>query len=184
MQETQDRLFFDEANGGYFNNSARDPSVLLRLKEDHDGAEPAASSVAALNLARLAVLTGREEERRERARRTLGSFASAMERIPQAVPAMLCALDFVSREPRQLVVAGKRGAADTRALLRAVNHPFRPVQVLLFADGGEGQSWLVKRLPFLEGVGPVEGKAVAYVCENRACQLPTTDPAALESFGP
>lgn len=183
LQATQDRLFFDEANGGYFNNSARDPSVLLRLKEDHDGAEPAASSVAALNLAQLAVLTGREDERLERARRTLGAFAPAIERVPQAVPAMLCALDFVRGEPRQLVIAGQRDAADTRALLRAANRRFRPTQVLLFADGGADQRWLVEHLPFLEGVGPVEGKAAAYVCENRACQLPTTDPVALESFG-
>ena len=102
-----------------------------------------------------------------------------MERVPQAVPAMLCALDFVSREPRQLVVAGRRDAADTRALLRAANRGFRPAQVLLFADGGEDQRWLVERLPFLEGVGPVAGKAAAYVCENRTCQLPTTDPAEL-----
>ena len=30
--------------------------MLLRLKEDYDGAEPAASSIAALNLMRLAGL--------------------------------------------------------------------------------------------------------------------------------
>jgi hypothetical protein len=42
--------------GGYFQTSGSDASVLLRLKEDYDGAEPAASSVAAMNLIRLAAL--------------------------------------------------------------------------------------------------------------------------------
>lgn len=42
--------------GGYFQTSGGDASVLLRLKEDYDGAEPAASSVAATNLIRLAAL--------------------------------------------------------------------------------------------------------------------------------
>src|SRR5206468_3897043 len=52
LQETQDRMFFDEKNGGYFSTSGKDKSVFLRMKDDNDGAEPAASSVAALNLFR------------------------------------------------------------------------------------------------------------------------------------
>src|SRR5207237_746685 len=53
LQKTQDRLFFDEKNGGYFSTSGKDKSVVLRMKDDKDSAEPAASSVAALNLLRL-----------------------------------------------------------------------------------------------------------------------------------
>src|SRR5207244_5872322 len=53
LQETQDRLFFDEKCGGYFSTSGKDKSVVLRMKDDNDSAEPAASSVAALNLLRL-----------------------------------------------------------------------------------------------------------------------------------
>ena len=59
LQETQDRLFFDEKNGGYFSTSGKDESVFLRMKDDNDGAEPAASSVAALNLLRLSQLARR-----------------------------------------------------------------------------------------------------------------------------
>ena len=57
LQETQDRLFFDEKNGGYFSTSGKDQSVFLRMKDDNDGAEPAASSVAALNLLRLRTIS-------------------------------------------------------------------------------------------------------------------------------
>src|SRR5215472_3859068 len=45
LQEVQDRLFCDEKNGGYFSNTGRDESVFVRMKDDNDGAEPAASSV-------------------------------------------------------------------------------------------------------------------------------------------
>src|SRR5256714_680359 len=48
LQETQDRLFFDNKRGGYFTGAGNDPSILLRLREDNDSAEPAASSVAAV----------------------------------------------------------------------------------------------------------------------------------------
>lgn len=44
----------DKEGGGYFNTPGEDPSVLLRVKEDHDGAEPSGNSVAAINLVRLA----------------------------------------------------------------------------------------------------------------------------------
>src|SRR5256886_1333411 len=56
LQQTQDRLFFDEKNGGESNPRGRDGNVLFRVKEDNDGAEPAARPVAALNLLRLSQL--------------------------------------------------------------------------------------------------------------------------------
>jgi uncharacterized protein YyaL (SSP411 family) len=49
----QDELFYDREGGGYFSNAAGDPSILLRMKEDYDGAEPSGNSVAASNLLRL-----------------------------------------------------------------------------------------------------------------------------------
>lgn len=45
-------MFLDAEGGGYFNTSG-DPSVLLRVKEDYDGAEPSGNSISAINLIRL-----------------------------------------------------------------------------------------------------------------------------------
>ena len=45
LQRRQDELFWDPADGGWFSTTGQDPSVLLRLKEEYDGAEPAATSV-------------------------------------------------------------------------------------------------------------------------------------------
>src|SRR5213076_2214695 len=73
LQQTQDRLFFDEKNGGYFSTSGKDESVFLRIKDDNDGAEPAASSVAALNLLRLSQLRD-DPQLTERARKTIDAF--------------------------------------------------------------------------------------------------------------
>ena len=182
LHDTMDRLFFDEANGGYFSTAEDDGGqvgVLVRLKDDHDGAEPAAGSVAAMNGIRLGAMRGRADLR-ERAARTLGAARERLEQMPQAMPAMACALDAFVRSPRQVVIAGDKEAADTRALLRAVRRPFRPGQVLLHADGGESQRQLAGRLPFLTDVRPVNGRAAAYVCEDGTCQLPVTKPSALE----
>src|SRR5213595_2346673 len=47
LQETQDGLFIDGKNGGYFSTSGKDKSVFIRMKDDNDSAEPASSSIAA-----------------------------------------------------------------------------------------------------------------------------------------
>src|SRR5213080_2853133 len=73
LQETQDRLFFDGKNGGYFSTSGKDESVVLRMKDDNDSAEPASSSVAAHNLLRLAQIRDKKQWE-ERAEKTTGAF--------------------------------------------------------------------------------------------------------------
>ena len=46
LQHRQDELFWDETAAAGSARPASDPSVLLRMKEDYDGAEPTASSVS------------------------------------------------------------------------------------------------------------------------------------------
>lgn len=53
LQEKMDQLFWDQEKGGYFGSAADDPYLLVRIKEDYDMAEPAATSVAAANLLRF-----------------------------------------------------------------------------------------------------------------------------------
>src|SRR5207253_4684863 len=114
LQETQDRLFFDEKNGGYFSTSGKDSSVPLRMKDDNDSAEPAANSVAALNLLRLAQIRDKKQWE-ERAEKTVNAFQPTLSRFPSAMPQMLVALDCSSSKPRQIVIAGKKDAPETRA---------------------------------------------------------------------
>ena len=40
--------------GGYYGTSGDDPSIKIRIKDDYDGAEPTASSIATSNLFRQA----------------------------------------------------------------------------------------------------------------------------------
>jgi uncharacterized protein len=178
LQEIQDQLFFDNARGGYFNGSGNDPSILLRLKEDNDSAEPAASSVAAFNLLRLAQIRN-DAASYERAEKTIDAFAPQIGHFPSAMPQMLVALDLSLSKPRQIVIAGAQDSADTRALLAEVHRHFVPNKVLLLADGGDGQRYLEEKLEALRGMKPIDGKATAYVCENFTCKAPVTEPKDL-----
>jgi uncharacterized protein YyaL (SSP411 family) len=176
LQEKQDELFLDPAAGGYFAAATGDASVLLRLKEDHDGAEPSASSVSALNLGRLAALRGREDLR-ARAWQTVRAFGALDDpaRTAQTMPLMLVAADFLAHPVTHLVIAGQPDAADTHALLATANAPFLPNLVLMLTDG----ETKLDALPFLETAVLREGRATAYLCADGACQLPTSDPTEL-----
>ncbi len=181
LQEAMDASFWDEARGGYFNSSAADRSLVLRLKDDYDGAEPAACSVAALNLFRLSLFSVRREELRARAVRTITSLRTQWEKTPQALPQMLCALEMAVEPPRQVVIAGDPRSADFRALAAVVHERTGPRRMLLAADGGEGQRWLSERAPWLADVKPQEGRATAYVCEHQTCRPPVSAPADLRA---
>jgi len=174
LADTMLAQFYDAKAGGFYQTDGRDPSVIVRAKEDYDGAEPSGSSMAALLLLRLAQFTDRADYR-QAAEKTLQLFGDHLHKAPSTVPQMLCVLDFYLSKPKQVVIAGKAGAADTQAMLHAVRARYLPNSIVILADGGESQKTLVKLLPFLETIKPVGGKATAYVCVNYACQLPTND---------
>jgi uncharacterized protein YyaL (SSP411 family) len=167
-------LFFDEKNGGYFTTSGKDASVLLRMKDDNDSAEPAASSIAVLNLLRLAQIRD-ERQMEDRAKKTIDAFGPTLSHFASAMPQMLVALDFSLSKPRQIVITGKKDAPETKALLAEVHRHFLPKTILLLADGGEGQNYLGEKIEAIRAISLVDGKPAAYVCENFTCKAPVTD---------
>jgi uncharacterized protein YyaL (SSP411 family) len=167
-------------HGGYFNSAAGAADVILRLKEDYDGAEPAPSSVAAMNLLRLAGLLGRDDWR-IRAFATIEALRAQWSGVPHALPQMLCAVDFALTAPQQVVLAGDPAAADFRALAAVLHERLAPARVLIAATGGETQRWLASHAPWLAALKPIDGRAVAYLCENYRCRLPAMTPEELRS---
>ena len=182
LQRAQDELFWDPVEGGWFSTTGADPSVLLRLKEDYDGAEPAASSVGAFNLLAIAHLTA-DAGAAGKIEQVFGAFAARLAGMGRAVPMMLAALSAYHAGMPQVVVAGPPERADTQALLDAVRSVYRPAALLVRVDPGR-QAALAALLPWVASMGPRDGRAAAYVCRDFACDAPATDPDALaESLG-
>ena len=176
LQHAMDARFADTGHGGYFSTSGEDPSVLLRMKEDYDGAEPSPNSVAALNLLRLSALLDRPEWH-DRALKVLRAFTPQLRRQPSALPQMLVALDYSLQPPAQIVITGEPAASETRALLEIVNARFLPHKVLTLAN-----ETTASLLPATAAMQPLEGHAATYVCEHYACRQPVTTPEALSSL--
>jgi len=180
ITEKQMELFEDREGGGFFGAAAQ-PDLIVRVKEDYDGAEPSGNSVSVMNLLRLARMTGRAEFRQS-AERTLAAFTSRLAAAPIALPQMLAACEFLLREPREVVVAGDRGAPDTLALLRTLHGSFGPFRVTLLVDTEETRGRLARAIPSIQSMGKLDGRAAAYVCTNYACQAPVSEPAQLAAL--
>eukprot|EP00742_Colponemidia_sp_Colp-10_P010157 GILJ01011133.1.p1 GENE.GILJ01011133.1~~GILJ01011133.1.p1 ORF type:complete len:762 (+),score=135.65 GILJ01011133.1:115-2400(+) len=156
LQTKQTELFEDQENGGFYDVAGDDPSILIRFKGDQDMAEPAGTSVAAMNLYRLYRLTGDESYLRS-AQASVASFEEEIRNVPTAVPQMLCALNLLASAPVYIVIQGDPSNRDTQSMLRETRKHFIPNKVLLFTDMPRGQVSTVLSTvtgkQFGEGVG-------------------------------
>jgi hypothetical protein len=168
--------FYDAENGGFWQSAGGAADLILRVKDDYDGAEPSGNSVATLALLKLGAVTGRKDFT-EAAEKTLLLFARRLKRFPQAIPFMLRALDFWLQEPKRVVIAGdppslrfgaaSPGAAYFRELLRAAHSVYQPNKIVL------GNTGAVEA--FARGL-PSKHEAAVYVCSGSSCQPPTGEP--------
>ena len=167
--QVQMGALFADPKGGYFSTEEGAADILFRLRDDHDGAEPAANSVAAMNLLRLGWIFDLTEFR-DGANRIMTSYAGVLERSPAAVPQMLAAWCGLLAEPVQVVIATQD--KNEEPLIKVIGQLFLPDKIVLYAD--ESDSWLSQHMPALKGMRLIDGKAAAYVCRHFACEPPVT----------
>ena len=157
--------FYDPANGGFWQSPAGTSDLILRVKDDYDGAEPSGNSVATLALFKLAAITGREDFR-QAAEATLQLAAVRLQKQPAGLAFMLHALDFWLDEPRRVVIAGDPTAEKFHELLRAAHSVYQPNKIIL------GNAGAVE--PFAKTL-TAKNEATVFVCVGNTCQLPTGD---------
>ncbi|MGE5834219.1 MAG: thioredoxin domain-containing protein [Acidobacteriota bacterium] len=179
LTSVQVEQFFDERDGGWFSTTGRDSSVLLRLKEDYDGAEPSAASVTVRNFLVLDNLTG-DVAYADRARRTLERYGSQIGPIVRVMPFMVTNVAYWHASKLQIVFVGPRNPAGTLALERVAARRYLPFAVTVAVEAGASQHALSRRLPWLGAMTERDGRPSAYVCDDFTCQAPVTDAAALE----
>ncbi|MBX5437795.1 MAG: thioredoxin domain-containing protein [Alicyclobacillaceae bacterium] len=173
--------FGDEQAGGFYLYASDGERLVARPKEVYDGATPSANSVAALNLLRLARLTGDVRFEQE-GQRVLAAFAGDVAAQPAAFAHYLTAVMFALGPVREAVVTGREGADDTLRLKALLQSLYLPDAVVLFYPSGSAGQAVERLAPFTRGMGEVQGRAAVYICENFTCQQPEVDPARVRSL--
>ncbi|HYE94602.1 MAG TPA: thioredoxin domain-containing protein [Rubricoccaceae bacterium] len=173
----QMRERFGDPAGGYFTSEAGRADLIARPKEFYDGAIPSGNAVAMQNGYRLARMTGRTELEQEAER--VGAAAAEIAVHPASHAYFMVAADFAIGPSIEVVIAGERGAEDTTTMLDRLGRVYTPNAVTLLRAPGEGPAPIAALAPFTEAQTARGGQATAYVCQNQACQQPTTDPNEL-----
>jgi uncharacterized protein YyaL (SSP411 family) len=165
---------FSAPGGGFYDTSDDHETLIVRPRELQDNAVPSGNAMAALVLSRLAGLAV-EPRYHELALAALGPMQEMLARYPLGFAQWLTALDYALAHPREVSIVGEAEAADTWALLDACATGYRPHQIIALGEpGGEPVT-----VPVLEGRGPIDGRATAYVCVDFVCQPPVTEPEEL-----
>lgn len=148
LQRRQDQLFRDESAGRYA-TGASVPEILRGLLADQDAEMPAVSSVAPVNLLRLATLTGNEAWR-TRSAAYAASLASA---------------------PKIAVVTGDLRLQATRDLLRSIHDRREDFRIVVFVPAkGPARERITQLLPFTRALAADPEQAIEYDCSGGECR--------------
>ena len=105
LQEVQDELFLDKEKGGYFTSREGDEEIVLRLKDDQDGAEPCSNSVSAMNLVRLGRILN-NPSLSEKGENIIKLYSERLDQMPHALPAMVEAYLHLHQAEPLVVITG------------------------------------------------------------------------------
>ena len=178
LADEQIRLFYDREHGGFFMTRTRhDKNLIIRVKEISDSVIPSANSSAVLNFLRLSRYTDKGQYA-PIAEKTMKTVLARIQH-PTSAPKMLTALIVSLSKPIEIIIAGDRNREDTRRLLKSAHSFYNPAKIVMLVDNATTRKMLADNLPFIAFIKPVNGKAAAYVCTDRSCSLPVTDPGAL-----
>ena len=161
--------FGDDAGDGFFFTGKAHETLIVQSKSAYDGATPSGASMAIHSLLRLAKHLDNPEFH-DKAVETLLLYFHQMEGMPSGSGQLLCELAFLLSTPKEIAIVGKKGDAQTDAMLAALHGVYQPNKIVALSESADGQT-----LPLLANKPQVDSTATAYVCENYVCQAPTTD---------
>ncbi len=166
---------FHDADAGGFYGTVPGGDLIVRPKDLFDAATPSGNGAAA----ELLVTLSRHTDNRDWEDLALDAvkpLQEALRRYPTGFASCLTAVEKLYAPPREIAVFGSRNDPETQALLDVLDEfdlTFTAVALI------ETDDPLIKKLPFTQNRGRVEGRPTAYVCERGACRLPVTTPDAL-----
>jgi uncharacterized protein YyaL (SSP411 family) len=175
LQTVLDRDYLDQAGGGYWKTNHDQQALIAREKPNRDGAVPSGNSVAAMNLLRLEAFTS-DSRYRDRAVLLFSAFNDTLVQQPTRLPELLLALDFFLGTTRDVLLVRPSDGANEAEMKSALRKTYAPNRIVSIVTEGAELKELARLIPPLSQKRAQRGRTTAYVCENRVCKFPTTDP--------
>ena len=148
----------------FYDTSDDHEKLIARPRNLQDNALPSGNSMAATVLGQLAGLAA-DEDYAQRGEDAIRPVQGLLARYPAGFAQWLIALDGVFARRQEIAIVGRPDSPDVAAMLQVLHQGFRPNQVVAVGMPESG-------VPLLAGRPQLDGRATAYVCENRTCQRP------------
>lgn len=164
-------LFGENNSAALFLYGHDSEQLISRPRESYDGAIPSGNSVAAMNLLRLARITGHHEYE-NRAKAIMDFFSNQVQAAPTGHSYMLSSYMYsVSDNSSEIVITGE----NIKEMVDTLNRKYLPFAVTISNISPE----LTEIAPFVGDYKSQNGKTAAYVCRNFSCMEPVTQPEKL-----
>ncbi|HEX9449571.1 MAG TPA: thioredoxin domain-containing protein [Dongiaceae bacterium] len=168
-----DHHFWDQVQHGYFTTADDVTDVIIRQKTAADNATPNGNAIMIEVLSRLYHLTGKPAYA-SRAMQLIIAFSGEINRNFFPLGTYFNSVDY-HLNCLQIVLIGRRDAADSAALLRVVHQHSLPTRLLQVVAPGAA---LPSHHP-ASGKKQIDGRATVYLCRGQSCGLPITDAETL-----
>ncbi|KAL9657318.1 hypothetical protein ABK040_011538 [Willaertia magna] len=177
LTQKQKELFYDPEGKGFYEESGRDKTILLRLKEVHDGAEPSGNSITAMNLLRLMNFdVDRGKEYEEMVKGILLNNSKFIMEHQEAVPQLMCALDECLNPGKHIALVYDNSVTNLAQVQSEIHGKHNPSKSIVFInkDDKNCMDFIQKHIPYLSDTKVLQNKTTIYICQNFSCQAPTT----------
>jgi uncharacterized protein len=173
--------FFDAKSGVFFDAPSDGEALLVRPRDAADGALPSPTGIALRVVTRASRLTGRVELE-ELAERCLAVYADVVRGSPFAHPTILQSAVLAFGPSREVVFAGTRREASFESLVSKWYSKPRPAFVVAHAPADSASRSAASAVgALIEGRDRVGDRSAAFICSNRICAEPVTDPEQIEA---
>ncbi|MBU5675427.1 thioredoxin domain-containing protein [Alkaliphilus sp. MSJ-5] len=163
------KLFWDENDGGFYLYGHDAEQLVIRPKEVYDGAIPSGNSVAALNMLRLASLTG-DTKLEELTEKLLYAFGNSAKEHPNAHTFLMTATLFYFAPKTEVVIVANKKDDLYNEMIMEINNRFMPFTTVAVNINNQlikniGSNILDKKMK--------DDITTAHVCSNFVCHEPT-----------
>ncbi|MFO8112020.1 MAG: thioredoxin domain-containing protein [Desulfosalsimonadaceae bacterium] len=174
-------LFYDEARGGFYTTAdGQDRHLLMKAKDATDNVMPSVDAVSVMNFIRLHRYTGNPLFE-QAADHTLKASVNRMKKHPGAMPAMIRALGMHLLRYVETIVVGSMDTEAAETLTDVIRAYPREAVSPAWIDGEADRDILSVHMPHVKEMESPGNRPRVFVCFDRTCQAPVTEPEMLKS---
>ncbi|CAF1488948.1 unnamed protein product [Adineta steineri] len=170
LQKQQDEFFWDSNKNRYFNTDGKDASIILRLSEDHDGAEPAPNAVSALNLLRLGHYFN-DSSLHDRLQLLFKSYTRQLSKMPMTMPTMIRCFEMYTQGMNEIIIQ----SSNPEEIIQYIQTSYVPNKIIINLNKKTNHKLIQYNKELTSFIDDKTNEQTRiFLCRNFQCQLPVS----------